>query len=267
MLEHTPTALTNCCAVLGNVAMQRLICVERSRKSSQTRHSVDTNVLLTFPPGALPPPPAASFSPVSLSPPATDKYTLHLPFSLSLSLLLQKARNTHYIVHSLSLFSCNRQQVHLSPPPQPPHPPPATSKKYTLHFPLALSLLLQQPTSTRCIFLCQSFCPCDTQQVHITFPLGSASPPATDNEYTLHLPFFLSSCRNRQQVHIRSSLLSLLLQQATSTHYIFPPFSPLATGNMYTLHLPYFLPSCNRQQVHMTSSLVSVSPSATTEQH
>ena len=151
---------------------------------------------------------------LSLSPSAKGKkYTLHCPFSVSL--LLQQATGA-------------------SLPPPPPHPPPATSKKYTLHFPLALSLLLQQPTSTRCIFLCQSFCPCDTQQVHITFPLGSASPPATDNEYTLHLPFFLSSCRNRQQVHIRSSLLSLLLQQATCTHYIFPTFSPLATGNKYT---------------------------------
>ena len=153
MPEHTPTEQRNCCAVLGNVAMQRLICVERSRKTSQTRHSVDTNVLLTFLPRALPPPPAASFSPVSLSPPATDKSHYIFP-SLSLSFckrqeihitfsilylsspatgnrcisppthLLQRARSTHYISPWLCLSSCNSQQ-------------------HTLHLPLSLSLPLR----------------------------------------------------------------------------------------------------------------------------
>ena len=207
---------------------------------------------------------------------------LHLlhHFLPSLSLLLQQT-STHYIFPSLSPQFCKRQEVHItfsilylsspatgsrciSPPPYPP--PPATSKKYTLHFPLALSLLLQQPTSTRCIFLCLSLCPCDKQQVHITFSLGSASPPATGNKYTLHLPSFLSSC-NRQQTHITSSLLSLLLQQATSTHYIFPAFSPLATGNKYTLHLPSFFSSCNRQQTHITSSLLSLLLQQATNTH
>ena len=150
------------------------------------------------------------FSRLSLSS-CNRQVTLHLPFSLSL--LLQKARNTHYIFHSLSLFSCNRQQVHLSP-----HPPPATSKKHTLHFPLALSLLLQQPTT------------------HVASSFVSLSALAISNKYTLHFPL----------------ALLLLLRQATTE---------------YTLHLPFFLSSCNRQQVYMTSSLVSVSPFPTTEQH